>query len=89
MVYTWDGFELTEVVVEFVVGDTDKESVITAFRLKGGTDLDFGVVGMWLVDAEGTVDFGFPEEKGRYRMCAYWHDTKEYFCGAWDLVKLD
>jgi hypothetical protein len=82
-------FDLTAVEVEFTVGHTEEESKITAFRHKRtGSDLNFGVVGTWLVDAEHLYDVDFPKEKGRYIMQAYWHDDKEYFDSTWDLVRL-
>lgn len=83
-------FDLTEVEVEFVVGDTEEDSTITAFRLKRtGEDLDFGVVGTWLVDAETTFDYEFPKERGHYMMQANWHDVREVFTDVWDIKLLE
>jgi hypothetical protein len=83
-------FDLTEVEVEFVVGDTDEDSKITAFRHKRtGDELNFGVVGTRLVEAEGSFDYEFPKEKGRYIMQAYWHDDKEVFQSVWDAIRIN
>jgi hypothetical protein len=57
-------FDLTEVEVEFLVGESFEDSKITAFRHKrSGKELDFGIVGTWLVDAEGQFDVAVPERK--------------------------
>lgn len=83
-------FDLTEVEVEFVVSDSEEDSIITAFRHKrSGKDLNFGVVGYWLVDAEGAFDYEFPKVKGHYIMQANWHDEKEVFDSGWELRKID
>lgn len=82
-------FFLTEVEVGFVVGEDDSESKITSFQhKKSGTELNFGIVGTWLVDAEGQYNCEFPKEQGKYIMQANWHDDNEYFDAIWDVKKI-